>query len=169
MLCQVCQKNSAKLHITQVRGDNLLELHVCPACAAEHGLVKGEVQADTSLKNMLSQMLDDEQAAPIDDRSELRICPTCSQTFRGFRESGRLGCQDCYEAFSAELDDILRRMQAGVLHKGKVPPQRRSEPNPYILIQQKREQLRHAVADEDFSIAAKLRDEIHELEEITGI
>lgn len=94
-----------------------------------------------------------------------KTCPVCNQTYRGFKESGRLGCAHCYDAFAEEIEPLLRRIQAGPRHAGKAPNQAHSATIDLVpLIQRKREQLRLAVSSEDFEAAAKLRDEIKSLE-----
>jgi protein-arginine kinase activator protein McsA len=53
----------------------------------------------------------------------------------------------------------------GLVHHGKSPAGEKMAPSPVADIQRKREDLRVAVAQEDFELAARLRDEIRLLEE----
>jgi protein arginine kinase activator len=92
-------------------------------------------------------------------------CPGCGATFADFRESGRLGCGDCYQAFEPSLRLLLRRYHGSTHHHGRRPEARSGEaPAPgAALIASLREQLHAAVASEDFERAAELRDRLREL------
>jgi protein arginine kinase activator len=163
--CQICQQQVAKIHITQIHGDQLVEIHVCPECAQNNGLSGPVLKVNLSVEGLLSGAVADEQGTRAEPLSDSKSCPVCGQTFRGFRESGRLGCRHCYEAFSEDLVPLLRKVQMGLVHHGKSPAGEKMAPSPVADIQRKRENLRVAVAQEDFELAARLRDEIRLLEE----
>ena len=85
-------------------------------------------------------------------------------TFADFRESGRLGCADCWLTFEAPLRVLLRRYHGSTAHHGRResgsgPPNRPVEE----LARELREQLRLAVESENFELAAELRDRLKEL------
>jgi len=93
-------------------------------------------------------------------------CLRCGASFQDFRESGRLGCSDCYQAFEAPLRDLLRRLHGSTHHLGE----RYAERAPaavvvdHELAADLREQLRLAVETENFELAAELRDRLRVLE-----
>ena len=163
--CQICHQQVAKIHITQIHGDQLVEIHVCPECAQNNGLSGPGLKVNLSVEALLSGGAGNEQGIRVEPLADTKACPVCGQTFRGFRESGRLGCRHCYEAFAEDLVPLLRKVQMGLIHHGKTPPGDKSPPSPVADIQRKREDLRTAVAEEDFELAARLRDEIRILEE----
>lgn len=164
--CQICQQQPAKIHITQIHKDQLVEIHVCPDCARSNGLSGPGIKADISLGDLVEGIQTGEEAALVDRGEESKACPVCGQTFRGFRESGRLGCRHCYDAFAEDLVPLLRKVQMGLTHHGKTPP----APPPAAPedvepdIQKLREDLKAAVSEEDFKLAAQLRDEIRNIE-----
>jgi protein arginine kinase activator len=164
-MCQLCQQKVAKIHITQIHNNHVQEFHICPDCGREHGISGPEVKATISISALASNLVPGEEAARMEPVEEVNACPNCGQTYRGFRESGRMGCWECYTAFDAALEPLLRKVQSGVRHIGKTPSGRPA-PTDYVvpLIQVKREQLRIAISDEDFEAAARLRDEIRDLE-----
>lgn len=50
------------------------------------------------------------------------ICNTCKLTFADFKQSGLLGCADCYRYFEAFLGPLIQRAQdGGITHVGKKP------------------------------------------------
>src|ERR1051325_3908863 len=46
-------------------------------------------------------------------------CPECGSTLRDFRDSGRLGCDQCYVSFDVHLRDLLRRLHGSSQHVGE--------------------------------------------------
>ena len=46
-------------------------------------------------------------------------CARCGATLQDFRESGRLGCAECYQAFEVPLRDLLRRLHGSTHHMGE--------------------------------------------------
>ena len=89
------------------------------------------------------------------------------RTFQDFRETGRLGCPDCYRSFEAPLRDLLRRLHGSTHHLGERYAEREPVPVPVVAGEQAadlREQLRLAVETENFELAAELRDRLRVLE-----
>ena len=38
MLCQICGKNAASVHFTEINDNKMSELHLCERCAEEKGM-----------------------------------------------------------------------------------------------------------------------------------
>lgn len=70
----------------------------------------------------------------------------------------------CYKTFNDELMPIIRRIQKGTQHTGKVPKRAGAQFKIYREIENLKAQLRMAVEREAFEEAAELRDRIRELE-----
>lgn len=97
-------------------------------------------------------------------------CPTCGESLADFRETGLLGCPDCYDTFSDQIIPVLQRSHGNTQHTGETPEAAENEPAATDAEAEKRkqiydlqEQLAKAVKEEDFEQAAKLRDEIKSL------
>jgi len=93
-------------------------------------------------------------------------CSECGLSFQEFSRTGRLGCGHCYEAFRDSMQDLLRRIHGGVRHHGKRPagsPKARRVAK-IISMRQIKTELEKAVADEDFELAAELRDKLQDLQ-----
>ena len=64
-------------------------------------------------------------------------CSRCGGSLQDFRESGRLGCPDCYRTFEAPLRDLLRRLHGSTQHVGEryadkeIPPTTHAPPQPH--------------------------------------
>ncbi|WP_342669947.1 UvrB/UvrC motif-containing protein [Pseudobacillus wudalianchiensis] len=92
-------------------------------------------------------------------------CDSCQTTFQQFVNRGKFGCAHCYEAFQDQLTPILKRLQNGnTVHTGKIPA--RIGGTLYLKreIAELRGRLQQAIADEEFELAADIRDQIRSLE-----
>lgn len=164
MKCEQCGENEAVIHLTQIENNEMTTSHLCESCAAARGLETGEESSGFPLADFLAQMGD---SAPGGDKpaEDDGPCPFCGLTFGGFRESGRLGCPQCYTTFEVQLRGLLRRIHGSTQHVGKVylPPDPTASEREKRL-EGLRRRLQRAVDAEDFERAAELRDEIRAME-----
>lgn len=162
MLCSLCKKKPATVHITQIEGNKMHKLDLCEDCAKEH-----KVDAPSNFK--LADMLLGLGAADEVGQGEIGevTCPECGFTQSDFKKLGRMGCAACYQVFGPGLEELLRTMHRGVRHTGKVPRRLQEPGTPPVdvsdQIRQLSERLERAVAQEDYELAAHLRDEIKAL------
>lgn len=91
-------------------------------------------------------------------------CPRCGLLYSQFKETGRLGCSECYAAFQFQLRPLLRRIHGDTRHRGKSPSHGKVGVTRSRRIQRLHDDLRRAVEREDFETAATLRDEIRRVE-----
>src|SRR5580765_8607191 len=122
MLCQICGKNPATVHFTEIHDNKMSEIHVCERCAEEKGLQAPSQKAKFDIAQVLGDMMDS-----MSSTEEQRIgrvqCPRCGLLYSAFKETGRLGCAECYEAFQFQLRPLLRRIHGDTRHRGKSPSQ----------------------------------------------
>lgn len=159
MKCQRCPKQ-ATLHITEVTGeDQFDELHLCEECAQKYMY---EPQAKSNgAKGEGGPGAEAEEIAALNQRQ----CPECGLKFAEFRNSGRLGCPHDYEAFREELLPLLENIHGETRHSGKAPRRQPRPPKDQSELSQLRKQLHVAVTAENYEEAARLRDQIRQLEE----
>ena len=161
MSCDQCREREAVIHLTQIVNDQVTTLHLCERCAAEKGVESPGSVAKTPLGTFLAAMGKEVEApAPRTD-----TCSRCGGTLQDFRESGRLGCPECWRTFEIPLRDLLRRLHGSTLHVGE----RYADGNggarqPRVEEADLRERLRAAVESENFELAAELRDRLRVLE-----
>ncbi|MFO7769637.1 MAG: UvrB/UvrC motif-containing protein [bacterium] len=169
MLCEDCNERVATVVYTEVREGSKHTLHLCQSCVAARGIktpvMKSPLQPDALFQGLLTHY-QDEEALPLGEHPmDARRCPACDGSFQAFRETGRLGCPECYGAFEEELKTLMRRLHGTVEHLGRMyeAPQRgvEEETDPVLI----RRALDRAVASEEFERAARLRDRLHRLEE----
>ncbi|HEX5575007.1 MAG TPA: UvrB/UvrC motif-containing protein [Gemmatimonadales bacterium] len=169
MSCEQCHEREAVIHLTQIVNEQVTTLHLCERCAADKGVESPGSQPKTPLGTFLAAMgqeLPNQVPAPRTGDN----CPRCGGSLQDFRESGRLGCPDCYRSFEVPLRDLLRRLHGSTQHMGEryadkekagpVGPAGPARPQAAEL----REQLRLAVETENFELAAELRDRLRVLE-----
>lgn len=159
MLCDICHKNIATIHLTEIVEDKIIELHLCPKCAK---LKTEEIKNQLSLSEFLAGLLKEEKEGK-KERKTLK-CPKCNLSFSEFRKKGKLGCPQCYKTFHEKLVPLLRKIHGSTEHVGKIPYSLSEEEILERKIKELREKLSKAIRLEAYEEAARIRDEIKELE-----
>lgn len=165
MLCENCKEREAVINLTQVEHDTKVTLHLCEQCAQQRGVETGATALKTPLGGFLQGMIG-KGANVLPTPADGLRCSACGSTLKDFRESGRLGCGQCYESFGSHLRDLLRRLHGSSQHVGEryIAPGSESSTDPRLRLLDLKEQLRRAVENENFELAAELRDRIRVLE-----
>jgi len=206
MLCQICKKAEATVHLTQVVGGKIRKLDLCAACAEKCGV---DDPAGFSMLEILKKFShaissDKEEPQPKKKQTEELVCPECGYTSQDLSKTGKLGCPFCYKTFVENLENALKHMHRGTQHIGKTPkyhplPESGVKPavdeppvkktrkraaaktasskkkagapdvyeNPELLeelYESKKALLKQTIEEENYEYAAKIRDEIKELE-----
>jgi protein arginine kinase activator len=165
MLCDNCKEREAIINLTQVEHDSKVTLHLCEQCAQQKGVETGGAVMKSPLGNFLGAL--GKGAALVPAGADGVRCPACGSSLRDFRDSGRLGCDQCYAAFNGHLRDLLRRLHGSSQHVGErydAPGEAGSASDPRGRLLDLKAQLRRAVEGENFELAAELRDRIRVLE-----
>ena len=164
MPCDQCREREAVIHLTQIVNEQVTTLHLCERCAAEKGVESPSGVVKTPLGSFLAAMgknLPETVSAPRSGDT----CVRCGGTLQDFRESGRLGCPECYRSFEVPLRDLLRRLHGSTHHVGERYADREAPPEAArVETAELREQLRLAVETENFELAAELRDRLRVME-----
>jgi protein arginine kinase activator len=169
MNCQICQKNAATVHVTELvhsKDDEgaasyqSLDKHICPGCAQELDLPHMHVVSKSTVD--IWKLL---QQTTKRTRREARLaCPDCGMTLGEFRTKGRLGCPKDYEVFREHLDALLARMHNASAHVGRVPGVDQVKLERIQKISSLRQKLEEAIREEAYEHAAQLRDELRGLQ-----
>lgn len=157
MLCQKCGKNNANVKIVKNYNGNIEELYLCSVCAGKEDLnFNMNIHSGSLFDNFFNIF------TPL-EVNEL-ICEKCKTTYSCFKKSGKFGCEQCFSTFENYLDPMFKNIHGATHHTGKLPI-RSAEP-----IRRKKElellkaDLKDAITKENFEEAAKLRDQIREIE-----
>jgi protein arginine kinase activator len=167
MTCDQCHEREAVVHLTHIADGQVTMLHLCERCAAEKGVESPASVQDNTLVKFVGATMGKSSIDPaLMPGGGRGSCPSCGATLQDFRQSGRLGCADCYRTWEGALRDILRKLHGATLHMGERYNDRGTvEPSdPRERAADLREQLRLAVATENFELAAEIRDRLRVLE-----
>ncbi len=154
MHCEVCQENEATVHLTQIVDGHVKKINMCEACAAKSGL---EMKGALSITDILLGL---GGVKPAGRPEADRACPRCHMRRADFKKTGRLGCPDCYETFTAELAPMVQSMHHSSQHVGGIPVHEELRVQKTAEIAALQQALDKAVAGENFEEAARLRDRI---------
>lgn len=161
MRCENCGLTEAAIQLTKVENNEMRVFHLCEACAAEQGVEPAAAGANLPLADFLAQI----GSGVADEAVASGRCPTCGLTPAQLKQTGRLGCADCYGHYDRHLRALLRRLHGGTQHVGKVvvPPDA-VDTDRKARMDALRRSLQRAVDSEDFEHAASLRDQIRRME-----
>jgi protein arginine kinase activator len=158
IFCEECGKNRATVHLTDVVEGRPIPHHYCAECYAAKQASHGSGPAA-----FLSQIL----AALAPELKELgtRQCPACGINYLEFRQTMRLGCAADYQVFEKPLERLLERIHGNTHHCGKVPAGTGNKAADRSRLRSLHKRLETAVTEENYELAAELRDHIKELEQ----
>lgn len=161
MLCDICGKNQATVHLTEIIDDQMNELHLCEECAHQKS---AQMEQQFGLSDLLAGMAEIGKPAKETEAVSSVKCDNCGLTYADFKKIGRLGCSECYSTFKKYLAPLLKRIHGSSQHVGKVPfkvgrPQKKK-----MYLQELRKELQKAIETEAFEDAARIRDKIREIE-----
>lgn len=167
--CQKCE-HPATHKVTRIVNGQAIDLYLCQEHAAETSpLQKKSPQSD--LAQLLAGFLKKEQgqkAAETEAGTTDLRCPVCNLRFLEYRKTWLLGCSNCYEAFEKLLGHDLRKHHGTVRHCGKQPVPDSADGTDDTQLAGLRKRLAVAIEDEDFELAARLRDQIRTLRSSTA-
>jgi protein arginine kinase activator len=172
MICEVCNKSEATIHIQEIVNSQKKSLHICQECASKkngaNSLLNGLNLADIlyNISTNISAPVEsptsnaDHKVAP----APLVTCGKCGWSTAKFSEKGRLGCAECYNVFKDILSLAFKNMHKGTMHVGKRPgiPSKETgeDTRNAIELMKLQKQLEEHILREEFEKAAYLRDKI---------
>ena len=132
------------------------------------------------LLNSISQETEKDSGDKTEQQEESgKKCFCCGWKWDKWKETGKLGCEECYQTFKKDILDRLSGVQHKNIHTGRSPVTRdsvkplnvflsRSEEDFYLRqeLNHWKKSLREAVAREEYGQAAELRDKIRDLEQL---
>ncbi len=149
MKCDVCE-SEATVFLTQIINGQMTTVNLCDACSKAKGVT------DEAGFGLAEAFLNPSLAPTPHDVT----CPACGFTNAQLKKIGRMGCPECYSAFRDGLDGLLKAMHKGTRHVGKKPEQIVTLSHMRGNLGQLREELAHAVLEERYEDAARLKLEI---------
>lgn len=192
MLCQNCGKHEANVKYTEVINGVKKEMNLCEKCAKKLG-IEDEMNFDIpmDLPSFLGEFLDGyskDNVLPSYIKEDILKCDRCGMTYEEFANSGRAGCENCYDAFKDKLDPILKNFHVSNRHVGRKAKVTKESEDKILVenkiqneetkdekkkigeeekvekVEQLKEELKKAIKEERYEDAATLRDEIKDIE-----
>ena len=175
MLCQKCNKKVATVFISTIVNGKNNQMYLCTDCAKE--LTNMELSEDT-INEWINEFKDMEDKGQIEElvqhenpetlqhnnQYEDITCNFCNTSFDEYKKTGKLGCGKCYSTFRKQLKPIIEGIYGYSEHIGKFPKNEFKDTEIVKTVEQLKEKLNMAIQEEEYEQAAKLRDEILQLE-----
>lgn len=158
MVCDRCNKAKATVLITDIVPDKR-ERHLCEDCAEKEGII---IKQPHATNEILQHFIKHKSGVSV---AEDLVCPKCGTTFREFQLNGQLGCPNDYAVFEKVLTPLIERAHEGATqHIGKVPASADGATRRETGLIRLRRELDHAIRQENYELAARVRDQIQALE-----
>ncbi len=165
MFCEECKKNPATVHLTQVFNGQKSETHLCEACASQKSGFIFDLANKFSIPNLLGSMFESNYSVQeVLSNTLPSNCPNCGTSFMDIRQSGKLGCSECYRVYAQGLEASLRRIHGNGQHLGKIPLRGGEKVLIKKQIELLKNKLQQAIRDEQYEEAAKIRDSVMDME-----
>ena len=174
MLCQKCNKKVATVFISTIVNGKNTQMYLCTDCAKElHDNMNPDIKIPFPINDILTNMELSEDTInewinefkDMEDKQYEDItCNFCNTSFDEYKKTGKLGCGKCYSTFRKQLKPIIEGIYGYSEHIGKFPKNEFKDTEIVKTVEQLKEKLNMAIQEEEYEQAAKLRDEILQLE-----
>lgn len=172
--CDKCNRPATHHSVEISKSGEKVAINLCDTHAAEEGLTMKSAHTPINelLTNFVKLHSGGAEAGEVNtgkptaaSSAKDAACENCGTTFGDFRENSLLGCPSCYKTFEQPLSPLLERAhEGGTHHIGKVPRRAGVGEQRQMAMQRLRRQLDDAVSAEDYELAARLRDDIQQIE-----
>lgn len=193
MLCQKCNKKVATVFISTIVNGKNTQMYLCTDCAKElHDNMNPDIKIPFPINDILTNMELNEDTInewlnefkEMEDKGQVEelmqhenpeilqqnnqhediTCNFCNTSFDEYKKTGKLGCGKCYSTFRKQLKPIIEGIYGYSEHIGKFPKNEFKDTEIVRTVEQLKEKLNMAIQEEEYEEAAKLRDEILQLE-----
>ena len=160
MLCQNCGKNEAVTHLRRVINGETAETHLCSRCAAALGGGMGFSPFAIGLGGLFDGFFSEAVLSSAGKRTVR--CEKCGCSFDDIVKNGKLGCAGCLNTFYDRISESFENIHGKAVYEGTVPASAQDDAVSGRTVEQLKEMLNRAIDEQDFELAAQLRDEIRE-------
>ena len=74
--CQVCGKNPATVHFTEIVNSKMSELHICEQCAQEKGIQPAQGKGKFWISDLIAGMIDESASGDLEKVGRIQ-CGNC--------------------------------------------------------------------------------------------
>lgn len=162
MHCQQCHKNFASIRYAEVVDGQVMDQHLCSECLEKRKINQKPGFEFSKPSPFLRR--DKDAGSRGSALFPMPVCSTCDTDLNTIRNTGMVGCADCYSAFRDQLESVLVELHGATTHGGKVPRVDDARARVRQDLETKRALLKRSLRAERYEEAALLRDEIKALE-----
>ncbi len=162
MICKSCMKNTATIKFTEVVDGKVVQHFLCSECYEKWQEGTAGFSLSVPKPSIHGKSLNTTE--PPGRSKTTRRCPSCNTALPQILESAMVGCTVCFTTFGKEIESMLEGLHRGVIHCGKTY---KCDDTRILIrkdIQAKCILLRRMLKEENYEEAARLRDEIQEME-----
>lgn len=184
MKCDNCGKDNANVRYLRSINGIREEMNLCEECSKKLGITDMDFSMPIDFSNFLGGFLEDftnSDLLPMIGKREETKCKGCNSTFEEIMNNGKFGCPVCYETFESQIDEIMNKLHGKNRHVGRIgkadkvkvdnefskiknEKQEENKPTEKDKLAELKEKLKELVREEKYEEAAKVRDEIKEIE-----
>lgn len=183
MKCENCGENEANIHYTQMINGVKEEWNLCSECAQQLDFHEMNSSLPIDFSSFFGEFLEDNHSDILKEYlSKQAHCNKCGMTLEEFAEKGKFGCDNCYEVFHNQINQLLKNIYGTDTHIGRkmiVNSSQKKIEDPKVesnskqkenisKIKKLKKELKQAIQVENYEEAAVIRDEIKRLEEEKG-
>ena len=172
MNCERCGKNEANVHIIKIVNGIKQDINICDKCVVESGELNFSgamvIPGDVLFQNVFSGIMDYINGPIQSSLKEKYVCSVCGTTYEDFKNTGLLGCSECYKYFNLAITPVIKRVQGNLENIGKIPKRSGKGLIEKKELQHLKEELQRAIEVEEYERAAEIRDNIREIQKGDG-
>lgn len=167
MICYICKKNTATLHIKDIFVSELnidteeYEVHLCKDCVDLNKIYEKYIKLDESiLYNKVPS------SGKKNKSSSVSICKSCGYSLDEFKNTNKLSCPLCYKYFLNSTLRSIKRIHGNNRHVGRVPYEKRNLFEKQNNKKHLEDKLNELILKEEYEEAVIVRDTIKKLDGI---
>ena len=195
MKCDNCGKREANVRYSENINGKTKELNLCEECSQKLGITNMDFNMPIDFSSFFGEFMEDfatPEFMPVFNEVRHLKCNNCGYTFEDIANTGKLGCENCYDVFEEKLDPIIRKIQGANHHVRRIgkmidkkidnkidkklnesqetktdfsnKKESNKEDENKTKIEKLQIELKQAIKEERYEDAAKIRDEIKKLE-----
>lgn len=161
MICNLCGKHQASIYFKGIVNQQAIKVHLCEACARKKGMMFPFGKSIHSLGDMVTELA---ESAKIRQSVTSLCCALCGLSYTEFKQTSQLGCSQCYATFAPLMGPLLKQIHGSTQHVGKSYKRTVRPGSAMEELASLKLELRQALKGENYEEAAKLRDQIRQLE-----
>ncbi|MDR1150540.1 MAG: UvrB/UvrC motif-containing protein [Clostridiales bacterium] len=157
----MCKISLATVFLKRIINGLEENICLCGECAEK---LEDEIIFENLFQGFISELLtlseNKDDNIKKGENKQVLVCPNCGTSLENFKSNMKFGCSICYTTFGSEVSNLLKRIQKGLCHVGKISSRYLNKSSSSVEIERLRIALKRAIEQEDYELAARLRDQI---------